>query len=628
MKMHRTMAVACVLAAMVCGRGEAATRYVDANVSGGLNNGSSWANAYTTLTNAIKASVSNSADEIWVAQGTYYPTSAIGNADARFTPRAGTFLYGGFTNGMATRAERNWDAYPTILSGDIDQDGLLDTDNSYTVLYTYGVSNWWVDGFTITMGARGQGTSGGAGVYAGNANTVAGMAGTLANCRIVSNACLTTLSGAGMNIGGGDYTNPAIITITNCTFSQNRALGSSSSGGAGLALFSGNTTVIDCKFFDNRTWGGGSALSMSRSPAVLIQNCVFAANVSTGSSAAISIPTALSSMPIKNVVITNCIFSDNRALTYSSAVTVGSDYISNVTVVGCTFSGNDLSSSSLGGGAVRLQMTGGNPVPVRNCLFAGNYAAAGSAALEGVVTHARIDIDNSVFAHNQSGGGNKGVVSYGSTASNTIRNTIFWGNQMATTPTNIYTGNGYTQTVSYTVIQGFSAGSVSSPRVLDVAGNTNVNPAFADGPASTWTAAGVYNPQRGQTELKHTGAGWTVNRWAGTLINPNTTQMKQYYVASNSADTLYMWGDASALATLGASYQGYDYHLKSMYGRYTAAGWVNDTTNSPLIDAGYPLSDCSLEPKYNGGRINIGVYGNTAQASKSKSASGTLTMIK
>jgi PGF-pre-PGF domain-containing protein len=44
---------------------------------------------------------------------------------------------------------------------------------------------------------------------------------------------------------------------------------------------------------------------------------------------------------------------------------------------------------------------------------------------------------------------------------------------------------------------------------------------------------------------------------------------------------------------------------------------VCDNTSSPCIDVGYPDSDYSNEPEDNGDRINIGMYGNTAQASKS-----------
>ncbi|HUU85467.1 MAG TPA: right-handed parallel beta-helix repeat-containing protein, partial [Phycisphaerae bacterium] len=66
-----------------------------------------------------------------------------------------------------------------------------------------------------------------------------------------------------------------------------------------------------------------------------------------------------------------------------------------------------------------------------------------------------------------------------------------------------------------------------------------------------------------------------------------------------------------------------DYHLKSQAGRWDPAAnggagdWVTDSVTSPCIDAGDPASDYGNEPSPNGGRINMGAYGNTAFASKS-----------
>ena len=58
-----------------------------------------------------------------------------------------------------------------------------------------------------------------------------------------------------------------------------------------------------------------------------------------------------------------------------------------------------------------------------------------------------------------------------------------------------------------------------------------------------------------------------------------------------------------------------DFHLKSEYGRWNGSAWVKDDVTSPCIDAGDPSSDYSNEPDYPGGRINMGAYGNTAEAS-------------
>jgi hypothetical protein len=70
-----------------------------------------------------------------------------------------------------------------------------------------------------------------------------------------------------------------------------------------------------------------------------------------------------------------------------------------------------------------------------------------------------------------------------------------------------------------------------------------------------------------------------------------------------------------------------DFHLKSQFGHWddATANWVNDTVTGPCIDAGDPNSSVVFEPFPNGNLVNMGAYGNTPEASKSKSgpASGT-----
>ncbi|MBN1362904.1 MAG: hypothetical protein JW993_20060 [Sedimentisphaerales bacterium] len=62
-----------------------------------------------------------------------------------------------------------------------------------------------------------------------------------------------------------------------------------------------------------------------------------------------------------------------------------------------------------------------------------------------------------------------------------------------------------------------------------------------------------------------------------------------------------------------------DYHLKSQAGRWNDSfeAWQIDKVDSPCIDAGDPLSPVGDEPEPNGGRINMGAYGGTGEASKS-----------
>ena len=62
-----------------------------------------------------------------------------------------------------------------------------------------------------------------------------------------------------------------------------------------------------------------------------------------------------------------------------------------------------------------------------------------------------------------------------------------------------------------------------------------------------------------------------------------------------------------------------DYHVNSQAGRWEPGkqAWIMDNVTSPCIDAGDPMSPIGLEPFPNGGRVNMGAYGGTAEASKS-----------
>ncbi len=73
-----------------------------------------------------------------------------------------------------------------------------------------------------------------------------------------------------------------------------------------------------------------------------------------------------------------------------------------------------------------------------------------------------------------------------------------------------------------------------------------------------------------------------------------------------------------------------DYHLRSTAGYWDSATrqWLSAAVDSPALDRGDPASAFDREPLPNGGRINLGAYGNTAEASRSGSLEQvTLTVI-
>ena len=63
-----------------------------------------------------------------------------------------------------------------------------------------------------------------------------------------------------------------------------------------------------------------------------------------------------------------------------------------------------------------------------------------------------------------------------------------------------------------------------------------------------------------------------------------------------------------------------DFHPKSTAGRWTPTGFTNDSVHSMTIDLGSPSHAFGRETAPNGGRINLGAFGNTPEASRSRTA--------
>ena len=154
--------------------------------------------------------------------------------------------------------------------------------------------------------------------------------------------------------------------------------------------------------------------------------------------------------------------------------------------------------------------------------------------------------------------------------------------------------------------------------------------------ALSGTHAGLFN---GTTGVQYPSAlstteGISISLWAyrtdltndyQPLVNkgdPSTPFAFNLYFTKESVE--FDLGDGTYITTLEANIVDpwkIDYHVKSEYGRWNGNNWVNDAVTSPCVDGGFISSDYSNEPAPNGGRVNIGVYGNTSEASKS-SANG------
>ncbi len=229
------------------------TIFVDVDANGN-NDGSNWTNAYINLQYALKNAFEN--DDIWVADGTYYPDTATDNdRNSTFLLVVNVDVYGGFNGTESSLDQRKISVNKTILSGDLKQDDPSTSDNAYHV-----VTGRWatIDGFTITAGNANDGSdpnNKGGGIYNNSQSP------DVINCTIKNNSA---------TYGGGMCNDNSGPTIINCIFLNNSA----SQNGGGMYNSSSSPSLYNCTFSNNSaSYGDGDGIYNITSPPNL-RNCI------------------------------------------------------------------------------------------------------------------------------------------------------------------------------------------------------------------------------------------------------------------------------------------------------------------------------------------------------------------
>lgn len=296
------------------------TVYVDADASGS-NDGTSWQNAFARLQDGISHAPAGT--QIWVADGTYYPSTPGGDRSASFILRPGVEIYGGFTGIESSISARPSPLAVTVLSGDlsandsndINVNELTRADNSFHVVTCSNVDSevpTILDGLTITSGnASGtsiDGTTVGGGLYCvdrtlhvvnstfernsaefGGGLALSGGAGLLRGVRFISNYAkmeggaffnqstveadgLEILSNVSSAFAGGIMVRFGFLKAGLAVVWDNSAV-----NGGGLNVLGGELWLVDSRIVANRVigFGGGVYADDSR---VLIGNCVVSGN--------------------------------------------------------------------------------------------------------------------------------------------------------------------------------------------------------------------------------------------------------------------------------------------------------------------------------------------------------------
>lgn len=605
------------------------------------------------------------------------------NGDSTFILINEVTLKGGYTGfGEPDPNARNWDLYKSVLSGDLNGDDvevedpcdmlLIESnrsDNSPVVVRAnYTDETALLDGFVITGGFFEN-------MYTGPSNGGAGMhiyqgSPTICNCTFTSNAA-NQIGGGLLNrgrsnptlincaftgnyaeSGGGIYNTPDMPapgmisegsrpTLVNCTFDNNYAL----KNGGGMYNFRSDLTLTDCTFRRNHvigpysgsgrgshTGGGGGVYNSNSSP--VLTNCLFNENSAgdgggicsvadsnvtltnstfNGNSASVR-GGGLSNLEDNNLTLTNCRFINNTVTGRGGGIANDS---SNVTLVNCIFNGNKAHDLAIQGTSDVMpgfgggMSTGGNPTII-NCKFLDNWASEGG----GISNGGDPMLIGCTFSGNlaQNGGG---MSNYGSGPELSIAYCTFSGNSAELGGGIFYSYNARMKMSNCTFADNLAhdgnaiAGEPLEPSLPGYIELTNCimwdgsNAIFDPRPDSSTTVITYSDVQGGWPGEGNIDAD-------PCFVNPG------YWANADDPNIVAEPNDPNAVWIDG------DYHLKSQAGRWDpdSGSWVMDDVTSPCIDAGDPNSDWSGETWPHGGRINMGTYGGTREASMSLETQG------
>ena len=348
--------------------------------------------------------------------------------------------------------------------------------------------------------------------------------------------------------------------------------------GGGIVNDSASPTISRCTMTANAADYGGAIWCDQSSPWIL--DCNITGNTARYYGGAIDIREGCPT-------ISRCLLTENMAGYEGGAVSYGGNQ--DPTISYCTISRN---SASMGAGVFLSCGSATTRAKIDHCIISGNKAAdryyGGGIQLMGA-GFTRESAENGSITNCVVAGNSEGIAVQGGS----------WRITNCTIAANTYAGIEYDA----------SNNSLLANTILWNNGvQLSILTSIIGGPSSAYVIVSHSNIDGGLAGVEIAPLGCTLD-WkdSNTCVDPCFAGRGHWDpngTPDNGDDDFWVDGD---------------YHLKSQASRWDPASqsWVKDDVTSPCIDAGDPNSLIGFEPFPNGGRINMGAYGGTAEASKS-----------
>jgi len=288
--------------------------------------------------------------------------------------------------------------------------------------------------------------------------------------------------------------------------------------------------------------------------------------------------------------VTRCTFRGNSALLGGAVYNDSSPKLTN-----CIFSDN---SAEGGGGMYNNGETSECAPALDNCAFYGNTASSNGGGMYNLGRRARPALTRCAFVQNSVSAGGGGAMRNNISANPTLTNCLFIENSAVTFGGGIRNSNSGSATLTNCTFSASWAASGNAVACTPDDGGSQSPGALEVTNCILWDA--------GDEILNDDSSTVTV-----TCSNIQGGSAAEPWPGEGNMDADPYFADPSRQ----------DYHLKSQAGRWDpkSQSWVQDTVTSPCIDAGDTSTPVGLEPLPNGGIVNMGAYGGTAEASKSPS---------